>query len=125
VLRARLPEVACAATVLFAGCGGHAALAQETSPCTEAQWQAYIESIRQVVSAGFHLPAHYREVDCTVQIAQSFRGEVLDAAVQDCTNPELVKLIEDAAYLASPLPLPRNESCFEPSLEVRVLRRAD
>jgi len=43
--------------------------------------------------------------------------------VQGCTDPEIVKTIEDATYLSSPLPLPRNGSCFERRIEVRIVRK--
>ena len=79
--------------------------------------------LQQEISTNWRLPSHYRSVSCTVVISQSFRGEVLNAAVQDCTDPEIIKTIEDATYLSSPLPLPRHDSCFERRIEVRVVRK--
>ena len=99
------------------------AVAEE--PCTKQQRDEYVDRLQRRITENWRLPSHYREIDCTVVVAQSFRGEVLNAAVEDCTDSELRKTIEDAAYLSSPLPLPGNGSCFQREISLRILRKLD
>jgi len=98
------------------------AMAQD-SPCTSAQHSEYLRAVQERITSNWRLASHYNTVSCTVLIAQTFRGEILNAAVQGCTDPEIVKTIEDATYLSSPLPLPGNGSCFERRIEVRIVRK--
>ena len=122
MLRALLPDGVIKSTFVFLCCLV-APVAAQNSPCTSDQRAEYLQILQNRISANWRLPSHYRSVNCTVLINQSFRGEVLNAAVQDCTDPEIVKTIENATYLSSPLPLPRNDSCFERRIEVRVVRK--
>ena len=102
---------------------GSAAFAEE--PCSQQQRDEYMDRLERRISENWRLPTHYRDIDCTVLVVQSFRGEVLDASVLDCTDAEIRKSIEDATYLSSPLPLPRNDSCFQREINIRVLRKLD
>jgi len=124
VLRALSPDGVIKSTFVFLSCLA-APVAAQDAPCTSDQRAEYLQILQERISTNWRLPSHYRSINCTVLISQSFRGEVLNAAVQDCTDPELVRTIEDATYLSSPLPLPRNDSCFERRIEVRVVRKPD
>jgi hypothetical protein len=92
-------------------------------PCTQQQRDEYVDRLQRRISENWRLPSHYREVDCTVVVVQSFRGEVLNATIEDCTDPEIRKSVENATYLSSPLPLPGNDSCFQREISLRVLRK--
>ena len=60
-------------------------------------------------------------VSCIVMAVQNFRGEVLFAGVEGCDIDALVaRSLEDAAYDASPLPLPANRACHEAEIRVRI-----
>ena len=127
MLRGRSPESR--AGVIGLACLLTAGLvpAQEDAgkACPENDRQAYLETLGAAIVARWRVPGHYRNIDCTVRIAQSFRGEVLNATVEDCTDPELVKLIVDATYRASPLPSPANAACHQREIDVRLQRAAD
>ncbi len=124
MLHVLLPDGAIRSAFLILCCLA-APVAAQNSPCSSDQRTEYLQMLQQRISTNWRLPSHYRSINCTVLISQSFRGEVLNAAVQDCTDPEIVKTIENATYLSSPLPLPRNDSCFERRVEVRVVRGPD
>lgn len=122
VLRALLPDGVIKSTFVVLCCLAAPVTAQNL-PCTSDQRAEYLQMLQNKISTNWRLPSHYQAVNCTVLISQSFRGEVLNAAVQGCTDPEIVKSIENATYLSSPLPLPRNDSCFERRIEVQVVRK--
>jgi colicin import membrane protein len=124
VSRVRLPEGILAATatgLLLAALPAAAA----DEPCTEQQRAEYVDRLQRRINGNWRLPSHYREIDCTVVVVQSFRGEVLNATIEDCTDPEIRKTIENATYLSSPLPMPRNESCFQREISLRIVRKLD
>jgi len=124
VLRALLPD-GVRLTVILGLLAAPGFVVAQDSACTQAQRDEYLGKLQRRISENWRLPSNYRNVDCTVLVVQSFRGEVLNAAVQDCTDPELNRTIEDATYLSSPLPLPANDSCFERRIEIRVVRPLD
>ena len=93
--------------------------------CSPDEQSAYMTAVRQALLLAWVLPRDDESVSCTVLIAQNFRGEVLNAGVEDCPDDaELRKSVEDAAYDASPLPVPANRACFEPKLRLRLTHRA-
>jgi hypothetical protein len=92
--------------------------------CSSNERVAYIQTLRQKVLSNWRLPGRYGNVRCTLFISQTFRGEILHAAAEDCDDPILIKSLEDAAYLSSPLPTPENRDCFSRELRVRMLWQA-
>jgi membrane protein involved in colicin uptake len=92
--------------------------------CTANERDAYKQLLQRKLTANWRVSSQYRNVACTVTIAQNFRGEVLNAAVEDCADdPVLKKSAEDAAYSSSPLPTPENRACFERQIRVRLLHK--
>ena len=93
--------------------------------CSEAERSAYIVAVRQALLAAWAGPRSDQNVGCTVVVMQNFRGEVLNAGVEECPEDALLrKSVEDAAYEASPLPVPENRACLEPKLRLRLVYRA-
>ncbi|MDH3612102.1 MAG: TonB C-terminal domain-containing protein [Gammaproteobacteria bacterium] len=91
--------------------------------CSSSERATYTSSLRQAVISSWLFPEYARDVQCTVIIAQNFRGEVLNAGVEDCGDDlKLIKSAEDAAYRASPLPRPANRACFVRKFQVRLTR---
>ena len=94
--------------------------------CSQNDRDAYMQAIQRKLISNWRVPAQHRSVSCTVVVSQNFRGEVLNAGVEDCADdPDLIKSIEDATYLSSPLPPPRNRACFERELRLRIVRKPD
>lgn len=89
--------------------------------CSSLERDAYLGQVRQSVTARWSVPEWARAVGCTVIITQNFRGEVLDARVEDCPeDPRIRKSVKDAAYEASPLPTPANRACRDRVLRLRL-----
>jgi hypothetical protein len=106
------------------------AVSQESAPeipvCKAAEQATYEYRLEQAVVAGWEIPRRAKGVRCTVIIVQNFRGEVLDARVEDCGDDVLVqKSVVDAAYRASPLPLPGNDACFERQVRLQLVQRSE
>lgn len=95
--------------------------------CSAYERGAYLQSLHSKLISNWRVPVGTRSVTCTVLIAQNFRGEVLDAGVEDCSSQDakLIKSIEDATYRSSPLPMPENKACFERKIRVRLVRKPD
>ena len=81
--------------------------------------------LTQSVQAAWQAPDFGAGYSCVAIVALNFRGEVLDVGVDECTRDELVirKSVEDAAYDASPLPLPGNRSCLDRKVRLRLDHR--
>jgi len=89
--------------------------------CTQEHADAYVAHLKLVLQSAWKSPYPGQVFACTLQIRQNFRGEVLDVAVSRCgENLRVHKSFVDAAYLASPLPLPENGDCFEADLRIRL-----
>ena len=64
--------------------------------CSQSDREAYIQAIQRKLTSNWRVPTQYRSVSCTVVVSQNFRGEVLNAGVEDCgDDPDLIKSIED------------------------------
>ncbi len=105
------------------------AAAQNTNQygeCSQVERETYLQIMRQELVSNWRVPSRNRNRACTVLIAQTFRGEVLNASVEDCgDDPELIRSIEDAVYLSSPLPIPENRACFERNVRLRLVPKPD
>ena len=94
--------------------------------CQAAERSAYLETVQRRVLARWESPRPYESLSCIVVIVQNFRGEVLYAGVEGCEVDGVVaRSLEDAAYEASPLPLPASKACREPEIRVRIEYYAD
>lgn len=99
--------------------------ADERLPCSAAEFSEYKLQISTSVFANWQTERGTDSLDCTVVIAQNFRGEVLNVELEDCGEAvALHKSVEDAVYLSSPLPRPKNRSCFVRTIRVHLQRRA-
>lgn len=78
----------------------------------------YVEVIRQKVERNWIRPPGVPDgVSCEVRVRQLRNGEVVSVQVINCAGGEvLIRSIETAVRKASPLPLPRDPSLFEPNL---------
>ena len=94
--------------------------------CTKAESFEYIKQLEQAVQASWQAPELESDYSCIVVIALNFRGEVLNVGVDECTKDNLVirKSVEDAAYNASPLPLPANRICLDRTIRITLRYRA-
>lgn len=100
--------------------------AEQYVECSKYERETYLQVLRQHVVTNWQAPSRTRDRACTVLIAQNFRGEVLNAGVEDCgDDPELIKSIEDAVYSSSPLPMPENNACFERNVRLRLVPKPD
>ena len=94
-------------------------------PCSRNEQQEYIEKRLLAVMDAWQPPDYGETYSCTVAIALNFRGEVLDVVVEDCTRNDLTirKSVEDAAYDASPLPVPANRACMDRTARITLTHR--
>lgn len=132
MLRARSPEANIRYTIPFVilFLSLTPALAQDDDQyreCSAYERGAYLQSLHSKLISNWRVPIGVHSVTCTVLIAQNFRGEVLDAGVEDCSSQDakLIKSIKDATYRSSPLPMPENRACFERKVRVRLVRKPD
>jgi len=96
--------------------------AEQYGECSQYERESYLQLLRQKLQSNWRVPIRHRQRACTVKIVQNFRAEVLNAGVEDCSDdPALIKSIEDAVYLSSPLPKPANPACFEKTVSVRMV----
>ena len=95
-------------------------------PCNSADMDAYRAELQRAVHASWDNPRTTTSATCTIIIAQNFRGEVLNVGVEDCSEdfPGLKRSVENAAYDASPLPLPKNRACFDRTVRLQLEYRA-
>ena len=102
------------------------AASEEPRACSATERSTYAEQLARAVKSAWRAPEYGQGYSCTAVISLDFRGEVLNVGVEDCSRDELVirKSVEDAAYDASPLPLPGNRSCLDRTVRVRLEYRA-
>ena len=101
-----------------------AAAPAEEQECSSAELDVYLQMVRAQIYEFWTLPYKNRTIACTVLIKQNFRGEVLYVGIAKCTDDKLIhKSVINAAYEASPVPLPKNKACFENDLIVRIERK--
>ena len=102
------------------------AASDEVQSCTAQERSAYHQQLTQAIHAAWQVPNFDVGYSCTVIVALNFRGEVLNVGVEDCSRDDAAirKSIEDAAYDASPLPLPANRSCLDRTVRLRLERRS-
>jgi colicin import membrane protein len=80
----------------------------------------YLSLITARINRAWHRPPNARSgVRCTVHIMQIPGGEVTHVSVTGCNGDESVRQsVENAAYSASPLPVPRDPALFDANIDV-------
>jgi hypothetical protein len=96
--------------------------AADTLPsCTNSERAAYFDSIERNIHENWRVPYQNRSMSCKVLIKQDWRGEVRDVGIAMCgTDPVIQRSIINAAYRASPMPMPDNKLCFTESVIVTI-----
>jgi len=90
-------------------------------PCSQDEWDEYFTEIQNHVIGNWRPPFSYRAISCVILIRQDFRSEVEHVEILTCDEDEKVfKSAENAAYLSSPLPKPKNRACFSKQMTVRL-----
>lgn len=96
----------------------------EPVKCTAADLESYLSEIREKLYENWNVPYQNRSIACTLLIKQSFRGEVLYVGIAECTDDaQIHKSVIDAAYQASPIPLPIVKACFRRDAIVKIESR--
>ena len=94
------------------------------SSCSAAERDAYFDAIEARIFDNWRIPHANRNLSCKVLIKQDFRGEVRDVGIALCgEDPAVHRSVMNAAYRASPMPLPANKSCFARSVIVTIESR--
>ena len=92
--------------------------------CSEAERDAYFDAIEASIYENWRIPHANRNLSCKVLIKQDFRGEVRDVGIALCgEDPAVHRSVMNAAYRASPMPMPANKSCFARSVIVTIESR--
>jgi membrane protein involved in colicin uptake len=112
-----------AGLLVFAGVSQRQTAAAETG-CSAAERDAYFDAIEARIYENWRIPHTNRTLSCKVLIKQDFRGEVRDVGIALCgEDPAVHRSVMNAAYRASPMPLPANKSCFARSVIVTIESR--
>jgi len=99
----------------------HSAAAQTVAECTTAEREEYFDSIERKIHESWRVPYDNRAISCKVLIKQDWRGEVRDVGIAMCgADPTVQRSIINAAYRASPMPMPGNKTCFAESVIVTI-----
>lgn len=97
------------------------AAGEPVEPCSQDEWDEYFAAVQNHVIGHWRPPFNYRAMSCVVLIWQDFRSEVEHVEVLTCDEDEKVfKSVENAAYLSSPLPRPKNRACFSKQMTIRL-----
>ena len=101
------------------------AVSEEQVPgCSSIERDDYFDSIERKIYENWKVPYRDRKVDCTILIKQDWRGEVRDVGIARCSDDVFIhRSVVNAAYQASPMPLPDNKACFTNTVIVRIESR--
>jgi len=90
-------------------------------PCSQDAWDEYFTEVQNHVIGHWRPPFKYRAISCVILIRQDFRSEVEHVEILTCDEDEKVlKSAKNAGYVSSPLPRPKNRSCFSKQMTVRL-----
>jgi hypothetical protein len=93
-----------------------------STSCSEIAMDEYQSEVLNHVVGNWVRPFDYRRLSCIIVLTQNFRGEVDYVEILDCDSEISVrKSAEDAGYVSSPLPMPKNRACFSKQLSIRLL----
>ncbi len=97
---------------------------EEGQECSSSDYEAYLAAVRSKFYENWKPPKYAVALNCRVLIKQNFRGEVLYVGTAKCTeDPTVQKSVVDAAYQASPLPLPARKTCFRRDVILEIESR--
>jgi len=118
-IETRLAQYALYALLVLSGAPPSA---QESSAtCSQEEWDEYFIAVQNHVISHWEPPIEYRPISCTILMRLDFRSEVAHVAIIDCNDDEKIrKSAKNAAYVASPLPKPRNKACLSKQMTVRL-----
>ncbi len=92
-----------------------------STTCSQTDWNEHFATINGHVRSNWHPPIEYRPISCTILLRLDFRSEVAHVEILSCDDDEAIrKSAEDAGYVSSPLPKPRNRACFSKQMTVRL-----
>jgi hypothetical protein len=98
--------------------------ARAETDCTNEERAAYFDAIEQQIHEYWRIPYDNRPISCKVLVKLDFRGEVRDVGIARCgEDPAVHRSIMNAAYRASPMPMPAKKSCFARSVIVTIESR--
>ena len=96
----------------------------EVPVCNSIERDDYFDSIESKIYENWRIPYKARNIDCTILIKQDWRGEVRDVGIANCSDDIFIhRSVVNAAYRASPMPLPDNKACFTDTVIVRIQSR--
>ena len=91
------------------------------APCSQESWDEYFAKVQSHVIGHWRPPFSYRAFSCVILIRLDFRSEVEHVEILTCDDDQKVlNSAENAAYLSSPLPRPKNRACFSKQMTVRL-----
>lgn len=123
-LRGRSPSVLRVIAGLLALASVLRPAAAADTGCSKEEREAYFDAIERRIYENWRVPDANRTLSCKVLVKQDFRGEVRDVGIALCgKDPAVHRSVMNAAYRASPMPLPANKSCFARSVIVTVESR--
>jgi len=122
VSRARSHERLVIRKILFGVVLLSQSVVAETLPsCTKSEREAYFDAIETKIHENWRVPLRNRGISCKVLIKQDWRGEVRDVGIALCgTDVTVQRSIVNAAYRASPMPMPDNKLCFTETVIVTI-----
>ncbi len=101
-----------------------AASEEDISVCSSIERDDYFDSIERKIYENWRAPYTDRNINCTILVKQDWRGEVRDVGIANCSDDVFIhRSVVNAAYRASPMPLPDNKACFTDTVIVRIESR--
>ena len=98
------------------------AAGEPVATCSQEEWDEYFIAVQNHVISHWEPPIEYRRISCTILLRLDFRSEVAHVEIIDCNDDEEIrKSAENAAYVASPLPKPRNKACLSKQMTVQLV----
>ncbi len=95
---------------------------EPSATCSQTEWDEYFIEIQNHVISHWRPPFDYRPISCTILLRLDFRSEVAHVEIIDCNDDEQIrKSAENAAYVSSPLPKPKNKACLSKQMAVRLV----
>ncbi len=119
-IQTRLAQYSLYALLIFSG--APPAAEESSATCSQEEWDEYFTEVQNHVISHWEPPVEYRAISCTILLRLDFRSEVEHVEIIDCNDDEDIRRsAENAAYVASPLPKPRNKACLSKQMTVRLV----
>lgn len=92
--------------------------------CSSKEQSAWREAVKAAVVGNWRVPYEDRYLACTVMLSLNWRGEVLNVGIANCGDDARVhRSVVNAGYMASPLRMPDNKSCYERNVILKLESR--